>query len=281
MKLYLMRHAEAEDGEQLDPTRPLTDTGKAQAKLMGKWLKHQTSGPALVIESNMRRSIQTAKRVANQVDAARTRTHKLDPDATPEEALAEMQRQGRRLKADNVIAVSHGPLVGNIIGLLTGGNGEQTHFAHGAVAHFEVNGRVTEAQGEYYYEEVPKKRLILGDGGKSGNCDVCQDAEDLGWIDDEDVFEGVDGDADEPPLHPNCTCMLERADRRQRVYDSDRKAPEGVRLYEARRPKGKLHWLVTPDVVARMEGEKDLIAEEARTVVELAMGAAEAALVVN
>jgi phosphohistidine phosphatase len=278
LKLYLMRHAEAEDGDQLDPTRPLTDTGKAQAKMMGRWLKHQTSGPTLVMESNMRRSIQTAQRVSEKLDAARTRSYKLDPDSTPEEALAEMQRQGRRLKAENVIAVSHGPLVGNIIGLLTGANSEQTHFAHAAIAHFETNGRYTEAKGEYYYDEVPMKRLVLGDGGKSGNCDFCSDADDLGWIDDDDIFEGPDGDMDEPPLHPNCTCAVERKDRRVRVYDADRKAPEGVRLYEARRPKGKLHWLITPDVVARMEGEKDLIAEEARATVELAVGAAEAAL---
>jgi len=279
MKLYLMRHAEAEEGEQLDPTRPLTDTGKAQAKLMGKWLKHQTSGSALVMESNMRRSIQTAKRVADRLDAARTRSHKLDPNSTPEEALAEMQRQGRRLKADNVIAVSHGPLVGTILGLLTGGSGENHHFAHAAVAHFETTGRATEAKGEYYYDEMPQKRLVLGDGGKSGNCDFCEDAADLGWIDMDDVFEGPDGDLDEPPLHPNCTCVIESADRRVRVYASDRQPAEGVRLYEARRPKGKLHWLITPDVVARMEGEKDLIAEEARATVELAVGAAEAALI--
>jgi phosphohistidine phosphatase len=278
-KLYLMRHAEAEEGDQLDPTRPLTDTGKAQAQMMGHWLKHQTSGPALVIESNMRRSIETAGHVSEHLDAVRMRSHKLDPEATPEEALAEMQRQGRRLKADNVIAVSHGPLVGNIIGLLTGAGGEQTHFANGAVAHFETTGRVTEAKGEYYYDEVPMKRLILGDGGKSGNCDFCSDADDLGWIDDDDIFEGPDGDMDEPPLHPHCSCTVERKDRRVRVYDSDRKAPEGVRLYEARRPKGKLHWLITPEMVARMERQMGMLADEARIAVELAIGAAEAALV--
>ena len=282
-KYFLMRHAQAEDGEQLDAARPLTDTGKAQAKLMGRWLKRQVDGPTLVMESNMRRSRQTAKRVAGEMDAARTRSYKLDPDSAPEEALAEMRRQGRRLKADNVVAVSHGPLVGEILGLLSGGRGEAHHFAHGAIAHFEMNGRMSEAlleaKGEYYYDEVPMKRLVLGDGGHSGNCDVCEDAEDLGWIDQEDVFPGVDDDMDEPPLHPNCTCTVEYKDRRMRVYDSDRKAPDGVRLYEARRPTGLVHWVVTPNVVARQEGEKDLVVEEARTLVEAACGAAEAALV--
>lgn len=77
---------------------------------------------------------------------------------------------------------------------------------------------VDEARGEYYYEEVEQKRLILGSGGKSGNCDYCEEAADLGWIDMDDVFPGPDGEVDEPPLHPNCDCSVEQKTRRQRVY---------------------------------------------------------------
>ncbi len=71
----------------------------------------------------------------------------------------------------------------------------------------------------YYYEEVTLKRWILGDGGKSGNCEICNDNADLGWLDMDDVFEGVEGDIDEPPCHPNCTCEIEYKDTRKRVYD--------------------------------------------------------------
>ena len=73
-------------------------------------------------------------------------------------------------------------------------------------------------KGEYTYDEVEQKRLILGDGGKSGNCDYCEDAAARGWIDMDDVFEGPDGDVDEAPLHLNCTCETEQKTRRQRVY---------------------------------------------------------------
>ncbi len=88
-------------------------------------------------------------------------------------------------------------------------------------------GRFTEAgkkifvdeKGEYSYDEVEQKRLILGDGGKSGNCEYCEDAAALGWIDMDDVFEGPMGDEDEsPPLHPACTCEVEQKTRRVRVY---------------------------------------------------------------
>lgn len=75
-----------------------------------------------------------------------------------------------------------------------------------------------EAAGEYYYDTIEEKRLVLGDGGRSGNCEYCVDASDRGWIEDTDVFEGPMGTEDGPPLHPHCTCELEYRTRRYRVY---------------------------------------------------------------
>ncbi len=77
---------------------------------------------------------------------------------------------------------------------------------------------LTEAKGEYFYEDVTVKRWILGDGGASGNCELCNDNADQGWIDMDDIFEGVEEDIDEPPAHPNCTCTVEWKDTRRRVY---------------------------------------------------------------
>ena len=75
-----------------------------------------------------------------------------------------------------------------------------------------------EKRGEYYYEDVTLKKWVLGDGGVSGNCEECNEAADLGYIDMDDVFDMFDEDADEPPGHPNCTCSIEYKDTRQRVY---------------------------------------------------------------
>jgi phosphohistidine phosphatase len=74
-------------------------------------------------------------------------------------------------------------------------------------------------KGSYTYEEVILKRWILGDGGRSGNCELCVDNSDRGWIDSEDVFDGVFEDVDEPEAHPNCTCTIEYKESRRRVYD--------------------------------------------------------------
>src|SRR5271165_6658490 len=115
MKLYLMRHAQAEYGEQLDPTRKLTPTGKRQAKMMGKWLGRQTNKPDLVLESNFHRSHATAKRVAKQLDAPIIRTGKIDPDGSPEAAWREIRKlSALNSKAKSVIAITHGPLIEKI-----------------------------------------------------------------------------------------------------------------------------------------------------------------------
>lgn len=79
--------------------------------------------------------------------------------------------------------------------------------------------QLEEARGEYYYEEVEMKRWILGDGGREGNCEICIENEDMGWIDMDGVFLSSDGtDIDEAPAHPHCTCGTEFSTRRHRVY---------------------------------------------------------------
>lgn len=76
----------------------------------------------------------------------------------------------------------------------------------------------TSTSGEYYYDEEEMKRWVLGPGGREGNCDLCVDNADMGWIGMDDVFDGIDGDIDEAPAHPNCECEVEYKTKRTRVY---------------------------------------------------------------
>lgn len=73
---------------------------------------------------------------------------------------------------------------------------------------------IQEARGEYVYETVLVKRSLLGDSA-SGPCPTCEDNEDEGWIDSEDVYPSGD---DGPPFHPNCVCSEEYKEKRVRVY---------------------------------------------------------------
>jgi phosphohistidine phosphatase SixA len=265
-----MRHAEAEYGEQMDPTRVLTPTGKKQAKMMGKWLSRQADAPTVVLQSNFERSQATAKRMAKRLDATPQTIYQLDPDGSPEAAWRTIRKLA---KGKSVLAVTHGPLVEKLLAYLIGAPTiSQLHFAHAAIAHFDTTAPLSEAKGDYTYEEQEMKRLVLGSGGASGeNCEYCQDAADRGWIDMDDVFEGPDEDVDESPLHPNCDCTTEQKTRRTRVYES------GMReaLADNEGPFAYLHWLVTPNTVARDEDEMDVVSEAAAVMLHDAMAIAE------
>lgn len=284
MKIYLMRHADAELGDPMDPTRKLTGVGRRQARLMGKWLGNQLDKPTVVLESNMRRARQTAKRVAKRIDAETIRTPALDPDSTPAAAVDAIKKAGKH--AGSVVAVTHDPLVKEIMGYITGGDPGQMHFAHAAIAHFELGRKgqkaavaAAEAAGDYYYDEVEQKRWKLGDGGDSGNCDFCEENAALGWIDMDDVFDSPMGDIDEAPAHPNCDCGTEFKTRRVRVYAAAHPDISGKVLHEADRPHGLLHWVVTPKVVGADRGIEKKISREAATLIEASLTAAEVALI--
>jgi phosphohistidine phosphatase SixA len=120
----------------MDPTRKLTDLGKRQAKMMGKWLKRQVDGPDLIVESNMRRSIQTAKRFAKRLDVDRVRSSAIDPDGDPEKAYRTLKSIAKDHDAKSVIAVSHGPLVQGLHGYLVGTDPAKIDYAHASISHF-------------------------------------------------------------------------------------------------------------------------------------------------
>jgi phosphohistidine phosphatase len=139
VNLFLMRHAEAESGAQMDPTRSLTPTGKDQAKMMGKWLKRQDPSPSLLLQSNFKRSQSTAKRVGKKLGLEPVTCGALDPEGTPENAWDTIKKLAVEAGEQDVIAISHGPLVENLLAYLTGSDlPQQFHFAHAAVAHFET-----------------------------------------------------------------------------------------------------------------------------------------------
>ena len=142
MKLYLQRHCEAESGMQMDPTRKLTDTGKRQAKMMGKWLKRQdTPQPEILLQSNFHRSKSTAKRMGKQLDLDPITCGFLDPENDPELVWPRIKALAKEYGATSVLAISHGPLVEKLFSFLTSGHAPQYFtFAHGAIAHFDTTG---------------------------------------------------------------------------------------------------------------------------------------------
>lgn len=269
-KIYIVRHAQPVDGEQMDPTREITDTGKKQSKMMGRWLSKQGDHD-LLLQSNMKRSQQTAKHIGKKLDLEPVTTPALDPDAKPEDALAEIQRLGAGKKS--VVVVSHSPLVQHLVAHMTGmANSSPIHFPHAAVAHMEPippRKAITEAQLGKRSKGL-REAADDGDTEKSwvgGTCETCQENADAGWIDMDEQFPSGD---DEPPAHPNCDCELETRDVQEAMREN----------YPIRTVPPKqiatLHSLVTPNVVARDEDDLKLVTDDSKAVVEAALAYVEA-----
>lgn len=252
--LYVMRHAEPEYGESLDPTRELTSIGRKQVEDMAAFMVSQVGRVDLVISSWMKRAVQTADPMAEALGGAkRENVPTLDPDGDPAAALEDVELLAGLFEAEHVLVVGHYPLINDLLELLCGVNADEFHFRHAMIAHVDLDAKqlhwfigpaqaekdegqvidkaiqVAEAlladmglildekkgdAGTYYYDTHGVKRWVLGDGGQSGNCDLCEENADEGWIDEDSTYPN----ADEPPAHPNCTCTEETKEKRYRVY---------------------------------------------------------------
>lgn len=123
MKLWVLRHGEAQNQASTDSARELTRRGRAQvvqsaAHLLGAPLDAIFASPYV-------RAQQTAALVHEALGFARPVI--TVPWLTPEQSPHEVSSQLQALGLENVLLVSHQPLVGNLIGLLESGSDVQDH----------------------------------------------------------------------------------------------------------------------------------------------------------
>jgi phosphohistidine phosphatase len=114
MQLLLVRHAEAASGTP-DELRPLTATGRAQARSLGERLRSEGVEPSAILTSPLLRARETGELLARELGADTAVDERLAPGATPERvAQAASERGG------TVIAVAHQPDCSHIAEALTG-----------------------------------------------------------------------------------------------------------------------------------------------------------------
>ncbi|MGG5291082.1 phosphohistidine phosphatase SixA [Pseudomonas shirazensis] len=121
MKLWILRHGEAEARANSDAERRLTSHGREQvlhsaARLLGQPLQ-------AILVSPYVRAQQTAALVQETLDFAQPlRTVPwLTPESSVGEAIAELEQLG----FEHVLLVSHQPLVGSLVGVLEHGHLQQ------------------------------------------------------------------------------------------------------------------------------------------------------------
>jgi len=126
MRLYLLRHAEAEAEASEDELRELTELGWAQAQAAADWLGRQVCGPTRLVASPFCRARQTASVVQQALGLdALDILDVLAPEGDPlraEQAISLIMRE----HVEELVVVSHMPLIASLQswleeGLLTSG----------------------------------------------------------------------------------------------------------------------------------------------------------------
>lgn len=124
MRLYLVRHAEAEPGEP-DELRRLTAAGRRTARELGRRLA-AASPPEAIVSSPLLRARETADEIGRATGVTPEPDERLAPGAETEDVLAAVEGRGAV-----VVAVGHQPDCGRVVAALTGG--EAPAFPPGAM----------------------------------------------------------------------------------------------------------------------------------------------------
>ncbi|MGL6349376.1 MAG: phosphohistidine phosphatase SixA [Aeromonas sp.] len=116
MKIYIMRHGQAGMNAKTDEQRPLTDKGIEESILMARWLTPQLSGSLdRVIHSNYLRACQTWQAICEELPAARQveESSEITPYGDP--AFVASYLTALAQQHEQILMVSHLPLVGYLV----------------------------------------------------------------------------------------------------------------------------------------------------------------------
>ncbi|MCK4846656.1 MAG: phosphohistidine phosphatase SixA [Deltaproteobacteria bacterium] len=116
MKLYLMRHGEAEDGN-IEPTRPLTDRGRTEVERVGRYLKEEGVSPKRIVHSQKLRARETAGLISTALSIEAEEVEDLLPLDSPE-----IWRERLLSETGDMMLVGHMPYMGMMVSLLTTGS---------------------------------------------------------------------------------------------------------------------------------------------------------------
>ena len=115
MRLFLVRHAEAESGDP-DELRTLSAHGQEQAREVGERLAGEGVRPDVVLSSPLLRARQTAAAIAKATGSPSEPDDRLAPGATAEDVRSSVAGRG-----NTIVVVGHQPDCGLIAASIRGG----------------------------------------------------------------------------------------------------------------------------------------------------------------
>lgn len=166
MKIYLMRHATAVErlgGAILnDSQRPLTDDGRAEARLMANALKKLNAKPNMVVSSPLTRTRQTAEIIAEVLGIEGE--IKIADGLAPGGSSSEVFKNLKKLApVDDLFVVGHEPDIGRLAAdLMLAGPEMMLPFKKAAVIRVDVQDLPPSWPGTLKYFLSPKVINQLG-----------------------------------------------------------------------------------------------------------------------
>jgi len=117
MKLWIMRHGEANPMVDVDANRTLTSWGRAEARSSAEEVLRKGEPPEVLLVSPYRRAQQTAIEVHSVMPEARLETVEcLTPETSQELIVAYLDE----IPETSIMLVSHEPLVSLLVDFLSG-----------------------------------------------------------------------------------------------------------------------------------------------------------------
>lgn len=165
MKVYLVRHAIAEDQEkfsQPDELRPLTAKGRDKLKKVLKGLSVLAPSLDRLYCSPLVRAVQTAEYFTAKYGVTGEKTDALSPTASPEAVLRLLEECGRQ-GSRSVALVGHEPQLNRLVSWLTIGRpAEILLFKKAGVCCLEFSDGVGRAKAEIVWFMGPSQLIELG-----------------------------------------------------------------------------------------------------------------------
>lgn len=140
MRVFLMRHGEAQPAEEAprDEDRALTDKGEARLHKACRGLRRLEVFPERIFTSPLARAVQTARIIAEELGFTGDveAVEELAPTAAPED-MAEVLKS---LAHEQVLLIGHQPYLGQLAGLLiTAGARGRVGIKKGGLARIDID----------------------------------------------------------------------------------------------------------------------------------------------
>jgi len=135
--LYLIRHAKAERISEADHERPLSEAGKEEAKILGKFLKSIEIIPDIIISSTAKRALETSRIIAEKIELPNTKivSDQVLYNITADELCKYIETLDDKL--NSLMLVGHNPAMEEALSIILGK--AQIHMTTASIAAINVD----------------------------------------------------------------------------------------------------------------------------------------------